>query len=64
MRCIACNVLLDNEESSNKGLSSGEYLDMCRGCIASAGIVSQLSVDIENYDDIEEDWWSPDDASD
>lgn len=32
MRCICCNKLLTDFESSRKSLNTGEYLDMCTDC--------------------------------
>lgn len=33
MRCVSCNNLLSDREASRKGIFSGEYLDLCDGCI-------------------------------
>lgn len=33
MRCLSCNVILTDRESSRKGTFSGEYLDLCDRCI-------------------------------
>ena len=48
MRCIACNKLLDDLESTNKDLKTGEYLDMCRYCLHAANITSELEDTIED----------------
>ena len=32
MRCIACNKLLTDFESSRKSVHTGEYIDMCTDC--------------------------------
>ena len=32
MRCIACNKLLTDFESSRKSVTTGEYIDMCTDC--------------------------------
>ena len=32
MRCRACNVELDDRESTWKNLETGEYYDLCSGC--------------------------------
>lgn len=42
MRCRACDKNLDDAESINKDLTTGEYLDMCRYCLSCAGIISEI----------------------
>lgn len=32
MRCKACNVALDDDESTWKDLETGEFYDLCRKC--------------------------------
>ena len=32
MRCIACNKLLNDFESTRKSATTGEYLDLCNTC--------------------------------
>ena len=32
MRCVCCNKMLTDFESSRKSVTSGEYLDMCTDC--------------------------------
>lgn len=32
MRCVCCNKLLTDFESSRKSVNTGEYLDMCTDC--------------------------------
>ena len=33
MRCICCDVLLTDYESTRKSAITGEYFDMCSGCL-------------------------------
>lgn len=40
MRCISCNTLLNDFESTRKIESTGEYLDMCNRCY------SDIEVDV------------------
>jgi hypothetical protein len=35
MRCLSCNVILSDRESTRKGVHTGEYLDLCDDCIAT-----------------------------
>lgn len=32
MRCVCCDKLLTDFESSRKSINTGEYLDMCTDC--------------------------------
>ena len=32
MRCVACNKLLSDFESTRKSVTTGEYLDLCNHC--------------------------------
>jgi hypothetical protein len=32
MRCLACNKILNDFESTRKSIVSGEYLDLCNTC--------------------------------
>jgi len=32
MRCLCCNKLLTDFESSRKSVTTGEYIDMCTDC--------------------------------
>ena len=34
MRCVACNELLSEYESTKRALTSGDFLDLCNECIA------------------------------
>ena len=33
MRCYCCNVILTPQESTRKFTGSGDYTDMCSGCL-------------------------------
>jgi len=33
MRCRACNVILTDQEAVKKDKQTGEFLDMCLGCL-------------------------------
>lgn len=35
MRCLCCDKLLSDKESTRKGVNTGEYLDMCDGCFST-----------------------------
>lgn len=35
MRCVCCDRLLNDFESTRKSKTTGDYLDMCNGCVAS-----------------------------
>jgi hypothetical protein len=32
MRCLACNKVLNDYESTRKSATTGEYLDLCNSC--------------------------------
>ena len=32
MRCVACNKVLSDFESTRKSVNTGEYLDLCNHC--------------------------------
>lgn len=38
MRCVTCNKLLNDYESTRKVANTGEYLDMCQDCYNSMEI--------------------------
>lgn len=38
MRCIACDVLLSDEESCQKSVQTGEYLDLCFKCLREINV--------------------------
>lgn len=49
-RCVACNRILDNQESTRKFAGSGEYVDMCNTCLGT--IEDDVdTIDGEHYDD-------------
>lgn len=33
MKCLSCDCILTDRESSRKGIFSGEYLDLCDDCL-------------------------------
>lgn len=35
MRCASCDKALSDLDSSRKGLFSGDYLDLCGGCLST-----------------------------
>ena len=35
MRCVACNVILTTQESTQKFVGSGDYVDMCNKCLST-----------------------------
>jgi hypothetical protein len=47
MRCCSCNVALTDFESTRKGALSGQYLDLCNGCIKGLGIATLDRPDLE-----------------
>jgi hypothetical protein len=38
MRCLACNRNLTDLESTRKYVESGEYIDLCSGCLFTTDI--------------------------
>jgi hypothetical protein len=67
MRCLSCNKILSDFESTRKSANTGEYLDLCNSCFSDIqydvdAIVredlredEQVSED-DDYDDEEETW--------
>ena len=47
MRCCSCNVALTDFESTRKGALSGDYLDLCNGCIKGLNIATLDRPDLE-----------------
>lgn len=47
MRCICCNKILSEFESTRKSIKTGEYLDMCNRCY---GTISNDVLSYERYD--------------
>ena len=35
MKCLSCDCILTDRESSRKGIFSGQYLDLCDECIST-----------------------------
>ena len=55
MRCKACNATLDDLECANKDVETGDYLDMCRECLAAGRIVCEVTMG-ETYEDFDTEW--------
>lgn len=51
MRCLACNVELNNVESTRKSRVTGEYLDLCNPCFGT--IQEDVKVEPEMGDEDE-----------
>ncbi len=51
MRCISCNKILNDFESTRKSALTGEYLDMCNHCF------SEIAYDVDTIvrEDLRED---------
>lgn len=47
MRCVCCNKILSEFESTRKSINTGEYLDMCNRCY---GTISNDVLSYERYD--------------
>jgi hypothetical protein len=47
MRCCSCDRNLSDFEATRKGAMSGEYLDLCNGCIKGLGIATLDRPDLE-----------------
>ena len=47
MRCVCCNKILSEFESTRKSITTGEYLDMCNRCY---GTISKDVLTYEGYD--------------
>lgn len=58
MRCVCCNRMLNDYESTLKSLSTGEYLDTCGKCLEGLGIETigrdDLNPNAEPEDDLED----------
>lgn len=39
MRCKACNNPLSDREATNRCVVTGEYPDLCKGCLGGLGIL-------------------------
>lgn len=56
-RCLSCNVILNDFESTRKYANTGEYVDMCKRCFNSSdqeGIVVIDRADLKPEESIEE----------
>ena len=51
MRCLSCNKILNDFESTRKSALTGEYLDMCNHCF------SEIAYDVDTIvrEDLRED---------
>lgn len=47
MRCVCCNKILSEFESTRKSITTNEYLDMCNRCY---GTISKDVLTYERYD--------------
>lgn len=58
MRCLACNVALNDVESVTKSAVTGEFLDLCSHCIGETEVLPDIMLspdgDIGEYN--EQDW--------
>jgi hypothetical protein len=64
VRCVACNVILEEVEMVRRGIDSGEFIDLCTQCCAAAGIVPNDRLDLisesDSYvidSDLLDDWY-------
>ena len=48
MRCISCNTILDDDETSTKFTGSTEYVDLCYSCLETTDIFED---DEEDFSD-------------
>lgn len=44
MRCLSCNVILTSQEATRRGVSRGDFIDLCNGCF------SHIRNDVSSYD--------------
>jgi hypothetical protein len=54
MRCVCCNKVLNDYESTIKSISSGEYLDTCLSCLDGLNIPYTGNKDFNMYESFEE----------
>lgn len=56
MRCLACNVILIDEEAKRKSAVTKDYLDLCNACLGTIAedIPESLSEDDGIWDAIDE----------
>lgn len=38
MRCLSCNVILSDKESTRRGALSNEFIDLCDSCLSNTEI--------------------------
>lgn len=57
MRCLACNKILNDFESTRKSATTGEYVDLCNHCFHNVeqDIESVVREDLRDEDSFEED---------
>lgn len=60
MRCLACNQVLNEFESTRKSKETGEFVDLCNSCYTHVKEDMQVVenyefLDLQNSIDIEED---------
>jgi len=61
VRCKACNINLTDQEAVKKDKQTGEFLDLCLGCLY--GSEDDESVDIEHYYFEQKEWDNEDPVS-
>ena len=56
MRCLACNKVLNDFESTSKSATTGEYVDLCNHCFHDVefDINSLEREDLRNEEDMED----------
>ena len=56
MRCLACNKVLNDFESTRKSATTGEYVDLCNHCFHDVefDINSLEREDLRNEEDMED----------
>ena len=66
MKCCCCDRLLNDFEATRKSKTTGEYLDMCNGCVASVndqletidredlaeGDIPDEEIEFDSFDDV------------
>ena len=56
MRCYACNVELSDYESTLRGATTGQFLDLCGRCIEAADIEAVSYSMSASSDTVEKEW--------
>lgn len=55
MRCVCCNKMLNDVESTRKHADTGEYLDMCNKCLSFVPEIPYVErTDLMDDHDVEE----------